>query len=60
MNRSWTDVQAGKRRLDEAAGRDMAEARATAHSATRAYILSHRLAELRGEPDPGRPSPPVC
>lgn len=49
MGRSWKDVKADKQRLDEAEGRDIAEAAATARSLTSAYILGHRLAELRGE-----------
>lgn len=49
VGRSWKDVKADKQRLDEASGRDMAEAGATARSLTNAYILGHRLAELRGE-----------
>lgn len=49
VSRSWKDVKADKQRADEAAGRDMVEARATARGATSAYILGHRLAELRGE-----------
>jgi hypothetical protein len=45
VGRSWKDVKADKQRLDEASGRDMTEARATARSLTSAYILGHRLAE---------------
>lgn len=49
MGRSWKDVKADKQRLDEADGRDVAEGRATAQRLTSAYILGHRLGELRGE-----------
>lgn len=49
MGRSWKDVKADKQRLDEAAGRDVTEARETARRVTGAYILGHRLAELRSE-----------
>ena len=49
MNRSWRDVKADKQRLDEASGRDMAEARATARSATSAYIVDYWLPEPRRE-----------
>ena len=49
MNRSWKDVKADKQRWDEAAGRDMTEARAAAQSATSDYILDYWLPEPRNE-----------
>jgi predicted XRE-type DNA-binding protein len=47
MNRSWKDVKAEKARLDAASGRDVVAARAEAELRTQAYILGHRLAQLR-------------
>jgi predicted XRE-type DNA-binding protein len=47
MGRSWKDVKADKERIDRAAGRDVEAARAAAADRTDAYVLGHRLAQLR-------------
>ncbi|WP_236796360.1 helix-turn-helix domain-containing protein [Amycolatopsis sp. GM8] len=49
MGRDWREVKAQKLARDEAAGRDVAKARADAREATRAYVLGFRLAQLREE-----------
>lgn len=49
MARSWQKVKADKAAHDEAGGRDMVTARAEARTATKAYVLGFRLAELRQE-----------
>lgn len=47
MARSWKDVKADKERIDRSAGRDVDAARAAAAEKTQAYVLGHRLAQLR-------------
>lgn len=47
MGRSWKDVKAEKERRDEAKGRDVDTARRQAAMTTGAYVLGHRLADLR-------------
>ncbi|CAL9647903.1 Putative antitoxin HigA2 [Actinosynnema sp. ALI-1.44] len=49
MARSWKDVKADKARRDQAAGRDMSQAREDARNRTRALIVGYRLAQLREE-----------
>jgi len=49
MNRSWKDVKADKERLDRSAGRDIEAAQEHARILTNAYVLGHRLAQLREE-----------
>lgn len=44
---SWKDVKARKRELDRAAGRDVEAASVEAETRTHAYVLGHRLSELR-------------
>ena len=47
MSRSWKDVKADKERRDRGAGRDIDAAREHARALTNAYVLGHRLAQLR-------------
>lgn len=47
MARSWKDVKADKERRDRADGRDVEAARTAAGEKTHAYVLGHRLAQLR-------------
>jgi hypothetical protein len=51
MSRSWKDVKADKEMRDRSAGRDVEAARKHARTLTNAYVLGHRLAQLREELD---------
>lgn len=48
-SRSWKEVKAEMEQLDLASGRDVDVAREIAHERTRAYVLGHRLSQLRNE-----------
>jgi hypothetical protein len=47
MSRSWKDVKADKERRDRGAGRDIEAAQEHSRTLTNAYVLGHRLAQLR-------------
>jgi|SRR5882762_5585956 len=49
MSRSWKDVKADKERHDRDAGRDIEAAQEHARTLTNAYVLGHRLGQLREE-----------
>lgn len=49
MSRSWKDVKADKEQRDRDAGRDVEASRTAARNLTNAYVLGHRLAQLRDE-----------
>jgi hypothetical protein len=49
MSRSWSDVKADKEKHDREAGRGIEAARHRARVLTDAYVLGHRLAQLREE-----------
>ncbi|EWM14313.1 helix-turn-helix domain-containing protein [Kutzneria sp. 744] len=47
MARSWKEVKADKAAIDQANGRDVDAARATARNRVEAYVLGFRLGQLR-------------
>lgn len=49
MSRLWKDVKADKESRDRSAGRDVEAMRERASTLTNAYVLGHRLAQLREE-----------
>jgi predicted XRE-type DNA-binding protein len=49
VSRSWKDVKADKEQRDRDAGRDVEASRMAARNLTNAYVLGHRLAQLRDE-----------
>jgi predicted XRE-type DNA-binding protein len=49
MSRSWRDVKVDKERRDRSSGRDTEAAQDHARTLTNAYVLGHRLAQLREE-----------
>lgn len=54
MGRSWAAVKADKHARDRVDGRDVDAAQARAREVTSAYILGHRLGQLRAETGMGQ------